>query len=91
MATLQAVECEYAVYGCTIADGTLNYDSTANVLSSCALVISGCTDSTANNYESLANTESGGCAYTVYGIWSRGLNPQSPDVCRNPRGRMCGP
>ena len=60
-------DCEYARYGCTIADGTLNYDSTANVLQGCVNVQPGCTESFADNYVSSANTDDGSCRYDVHG------------------------
>eukprot|EP00965_Chrysotila_dentata_P212612 6187140-Pleurochrysis_carterae.AAC.1 len=50
------------VRGCTNSRA-LNYDSTANVLSSCTYAIRGCTDSTAENYIPAANVEDGTCAF----------------------------
>ena len=40
--------CAHAIFGCTIAEGTLNYDSTATVLRGCVNVRTGCTESTAS-------------------------------------------
>ena len=37
--------CSYAIPGCTIVEGTLNYDSTANTKSDCVYALPACTDS----------------------------------------------
>ena len=60
-------ECTFPVYGCTLSDGTLNYDSLATVLSSCRLAFRGCTDSAATNYNVDANSDDGTCYYVAYG------------------------
>ena len=45
--------CEYAILGCTIEAGTLNYDSAANTRLDCIYALPACTDS-------------GGAAYILY-------------------------
>ena len=47
--------CTYPIRGCTV-EGSLNYDSTASILEGCVHAKNGCTDSTASNFASLANT-----------------------------------
>jgi len=59
--------CTMPAYGCTVAEGTLNYDSTATVLRGCVNVRVGCTGSTASNFEPTANVDSGNCQYLVAG------------------------
>ena len=59
--------CEFAVYGCTQPNGTLNYNPDANVYSECVFIVRGCTDSSASNYNNLSNVDSGSCMYDVYG------------------------
>ena len=60
--------CEYVVPGCTIATGTLNYDSLATSLSGCIYAVEGCTDSLASNYLSSANIDTNDvCQYEVFG------------------------
>ena len=44
-------------------DEALNYDSAANILENCVFPVSGCTDSTAANYNGASNTEDGMCVY----------------------------
>merc|ERR1719149_76117 len=58
--------CTIPAYGCTVAEGTLNYDSTATVLRGCVNVRAGCTDSTASNFESVA-TEAASCVAVLPG------------------------
>ena len=61
--------CEYAIFGCTIIEGTLNYDSTATAFleGSCINVFLGCTDSAADSFTPSANTDDGICTYGVLG------------------------
>ena len=42
---------------CSIASGTLNYDSMASLLSGCVFMHAGCTDSAASNYVAAVNTD----------------------------------
>ena len=48
--------CSHPIAGCTIADGTANFDSVATRLSDCVFVQRGCTESTASNYVAAANS-----------------------------------
>ena len=56
----------YPIAGCTVASGTTNFDSLAEVLEGCVYVVQGCTDSAASNYAVAANVGSG-CRYDVHG------------------------
>ena len=47
--------------------GSGNVTNTYNTCGTCAVSISGCTDPTALNYDSLANNDDGSCIYCVYG------------------------
>ena len=68
--TIDDGSCEVPVYGCTVADGMLNYDSAATALGEtnpCRAVHLGCVDSLASSYAPSANTDDGSCVYDVYG------------------------
>ena len=77
-------DCKYDVYGCTfcevneegeVDDCALNFDSLANVYADCRLVILGCIDSTAANYDAGANIDDGQCTPLFPGCTdSAGLN-----------------
>ena len=60
-------DCNFPIYGCTISNGTLNFDSTANVLDGCVYVQNGCMDSNATNYNDAANVDDGSCTFEVVG------------------------
>ena len=72
-ATADSGHCDYWIHGCTIATGTLNYDSlaTAYLEGSCRIVRPGCTDSASSSYAPSANTEDGSCTYSVFGCTDR--------------------
>ena len=54
-----------AVHGCMITSGTLNFDSSATVDAGCRYERLGCSDSTASNYVSTANTDDGSCVVSA--------------------------
>ena len=64
-ANTDAGDCFHPAYGCTIASGTFNFDSTANANTACRFQYEGCTDSTAANYNPSANVAGGKCEYYV--------------------------
>ena len=59
--------CEFAIHGCTMENGTLNYNPLANVYAECIFVVSGCMDPAASNYNNISNVDSGECTYDRYG------------------------
>jgi len=65
--------CEFPTVGCTVATGTLNYDSLADELAGCVYIVTGCTDSGASNFVAAANQDDGSCRFDVYGC----LDPNS--------------
>ena len=54
------------IEGCT-AVGALNYDSNANILTSCVYSVLGCMDTRAVNFDNSSNTDAGSCLYPVPG------------------------
>ena len=59
--------CVFPIYGCTVFSGTLNFDSSATVLSGCIYQRLGCLDSNATNYAPNANTDDQSCFYDTIG------------------------
>lgn len=67
-AELEPSSCAYPLRaGCTIAEGTLNYDSLASVLDGCVYSQSGCTDSKGANYQQDANVDDSSCLFPIQG------------------------
>ena len=71
-----SIPCIKHVRGCGIPTETLNYDPLVNITlkETCEFKIYGCTDSTATNFRSDANTDYDSCIYDVIGCTDSNAN-----------------
>eukprot|EP00966_Prymnesium_polylepis_P035206 818359-Prymnesium_polylepis.1 len=84
--------CFAGVDGCKWVDA-LNFDSAATREPNgvCTYVVVGCTDSTANNFMSAANTDAGTCRYDVYGCTDANSLQYDSMATAQPAGMVCTP
>eukprot|EP00966_Prymnesium_polylepis_P277851 6419605-Prymnesium_polylepis.1 len=91
IATL-AFTCFAGVDGCQSADA-LNFNSlaTRERQGFCTYVVFGCTDSSANNFMRLANTDSGSCRYDIFGCADQNTLQYDSMATAQPEGQICTP